>query len=169
MAKGKLQQKVVAHLKQEGGAITWRAAEYEYSPKDVGWYWIVGGASAAIALVGLWQRNFFFAIFIVLAGVLVIAFGRRRPEVIDFAVGEQGIGVGNRLTEYDRIESFSVRARPGRLNEVIIKKKAAVNPYVRIPVDAQLAANIRTLLLAKLPEVEHEESLIDTLSDWLRF
>ncbi len=52
--------------------INWEAPEFEYREKDVSWYWISIIAAAAIIAFSVWQRNFLFGFFIVIAEMLVI-------------------------------------------------------------------------------------------------
>ena len=157
-------------MPSEKKEIIWRAAEYEHRKKDVGWYWITGGLAGVLILIALWQKNFFFAFFIVLAGVMIFAFGKRRPQIYEFRINGSGIYIGEKITyNYEQLESFSIHNWPGRLDELVLKKKAMVNPYLKIPIDSKLAVEARAILLEQLPEVEYQESLIDAIADWLGF
>ena len=71
--------------------ISWRAAEYEHFEKGGGWYLMVGGAALILLLIALWQKNFFFGIFILIAGILVIVLANRKPGVLDFKLTEKGV------------------------------------------------------------------------------
>lgn len=147
--------------------VSWKAAEYGYVEKSVLWYAVVGLTALILVAVALWQKNFFFAVFVVIAAAVFIAFGKQRPPVVEFRVSGEGVSVGKRSFSYDRLESFAVRSRPNRLDEIILKQKTYVNPYLRLPADAKSARDARLLLRAALPEVEYQESLIDILSEWV--
>ncbi|MDI6734568.1 MAG: hypothetical protein QMD50_03765 [Patescibacteria group bacterium] len=149
--------------------ISWRAAEYDFIQKDVSWYWIVIGVAAALILIAIWQKNVFFAIFIAIATMVVIFFGRRRPQILDFKISEEEIIIGKLHHKFDVFENFSLRKRPGRLDEIVLKKKKTFNPFLKIPIDSTLAQDARVLLLDKLPEVEYSESLVEIFSDWMGF
>ena len=150
--------------------ITWRAAEYDHFEKSGSWYLIVGGVSLVLLIISLWQGNFFFAIFILLAAIMVVTFGNRRPAVLEFGLNQEGCNMGRgNFFKYDQLESFSLRSRPGRLDEIIFKKKTSFNPYARIPVDSQTAEKIKIFLVQKLPEEEYKDSLLDILVDFLGF
>ncbi|MDI6821215.1 MAG: hypothetical protein QMD65_03535 [Patescibacteria group bacterium] len=149
--------------------ISWRAAEYDYVKKDISWFWIVGGVATALVLVAIWQGNFFFAVFIALAGAVVLFFGRRRPQILDFKINEVEVRIGKIEYKFELFENFSFRKRPMFLDEIVLKKKTAFNPYVKIPIDSKLAEEVKSVLLEKLPEVEYQESLIEIFSDWLGF
>lgn len=156
--------------KNEEAEISWRAAEYEHFEKSGVWYLIVGGVALILLVIALWQKNFFFGIFILLAGIMVITLGNRRPNVLDFKLTGEGCELGRGIFyKYDQMENFSLRSRPHRLDEIIFKKKAVFNPYVKIPVDSRTAEKARIFLVQKLPEVQYEGSLLDILIDFLGF
>lgn len=150
--------------------ITWRAAEYEYVKKDAAWYWMVITLVVVLALIAMWQKNFFFFVFLVLSGIVVLFFGRRRPRILTFRVGDEGVGIGRRIFHrYDRLDGFCLRDRPHGLDEIILKKKTLVSPYVRVPLDAALARKVEKVLGDNLSKIEYEESLMDVFAEWLGF
>jgi len=149
--------------------VYWRAAEYEFYEKSRGWFWSVGIVCLLLIVIAFWQRNFFFAVFIAIAGAMVYTYNRRRPNVIDFKVTPEGVGIEKSFYEYDKFENFALRKRPGHLDEIVLKKKTMVNPFIRVPIDSTLAGNARAILAGKLPETEYQESLTDLFSDLLGF
>ncbi|MGC9602938.1 MAG: hypothetical protein ABSF47_00490 [Minisyncoccia bacterium] len=156
--------------KNEETEITWRAAEYEHLEKGGSWYLIVGGTALVLLVIALWQKNFFFGIFILLAGIMVITFGNRRPDVLDFKLTREGCELGRGIFyKYDQMENFSLRSRPNRLDEIIFRKKTTFNPFVRIPVDSRTAERAKIFLVQKLPEIQYDGSLLDILIDFLGF
>lgn len=155
---------------EQDRSISWRAAEYEHFEKGGGWYLMVGFATLLLLIIALWQKNFFFGIFILLAGIMVVILGNRRPDVLDFKLTKDGCEVGRGVFyAYGSLENFSLRSRVGRLDELILKKKTAFNPYVKISLDNQTAEKVRIFLIQKLPEVEHKGSLLDIFIDFLGF
>jgi len=156
-------------IKKRPPQFSWRAAEYDFYQKGWRWYLIVGGGALVMLLIAFWQKNFFFAIFIILALIVVVAFGNRRPQVFEFSIYEDGIVIGKDFFSFDGLESFSLRVRPHRLDEIIFKKKKTFNPYLRLPIDAKSAAQVKTILIKKLNETEYHESIIDLIAEWLGF
>jgi hypothetical protein len=144
--------------------LSWRAAEYEHTDKDTVWYIAVCGVAALLLIFAVWQRNFFFGIFIVLAAVIVIVLNRRRPRTVDFSIDDNGVAIGTVRYSYEGFEWFAVQVRPGRLDMLTFRRKSSVNPYVHIPVDSVHAAKAQEFLREKLTEGEYEESLIDALA-----
>jgi hypothetical protein len=150
--------------------ISWRAAEYDYYEKDLNWYLLVGALALLLIIVALWQKDFFFAVFILLSSTMVIILGRQRPEVLDFRLTEEGCHLGAKLFyPYDALENFSITERSGRLDEMVLKRKTAFNPYIRVLLDNQTATKVREFLKDKLPEVEREETFMDIFTHLLGF
>ena len=150
--------------------MSWRAAEYESFDRGPIWYLVVGGISFLLVVFSLASGNFFFGIFIVFAFVVLVAFGRTKSQTLDFRLTDEGVGIGPKIFyNYEALEGFTINNRPGRLDEMILKKKSAFNPYVKIPIDAKTAAEAQTFLGEKLPAIEHKESIIDVFADWLGF
>lgn len=149
--------------------VSWRAAEYEYVEKTILWYMGVGAAALIIALIGLWQGNFFFVVFIAVAAAVIISLGRKRPQVVEFRVSGEGVAVGRQFLPYERLQNFSLRARPGRLDELVFMKKTMVAPLLKIAVDGKVGEQVRGVLKEKLPEVERQDSLVDLIAEWLGF
>ncbi|MFH0712853.1 MAG: hypothetical protein V2A55_03325 [Candidatus Jorgensenbacteria bacterium] len=156
--------------KENQDAISWRAAEYHYIQKEVGWYLTVGLVAFLLVFLSFLWGNFFFAIFIAIAATTVMFFAKRRPQIFDFKITDKGVAIGeNIFYDYGRLDGFAVRERPERLNEIILKKKAVLNPYVKIPIDSVLADKAKDFLEGKLPEIEYQETLVEVISEWLGF
>jgi hypothetical protein len=155
---------------EQNRSISWRASEYRYVEKGSLWYAIVFALVLFFIVFALVQSNFFFALFILIAGVIVFYLGNRRPRVLDFEINDEGIRIGkSRLYPYDGIEGFAIYERPQQLGELVLKRKTTINPYVRIPIDSQLSPQVRSFLAQKLSEISYEPSIIDILADWLGF
>lgn len=156
-------------MAKEKISLRWKAAEYEYREKTPGWFLAVGAISVVLLVIALLQKNFFFAVFIIFAAVIVMVFGKRRPAILEFYLDDEEIGVGKASFKYNELDGFSVRRRPGHLNEIVLKKKTVVSPFLRIPIDSKLAAEAEQLLGEKLPQTEYQESLVDVFAEWFGF
>lgn len=146
--------------------VSWRAAEYEMIPKTAFWYLIIGVIALAFFVIALFQKNFFFAIFIFIAAAMVFVFSKRRPNVIDFELSETGVRAGVMRWEWNVFTDFSIHSRPGRLDEVILRKATSFNPYVRFPADAQTASKARAFINERIPEVPYEATTLEVVTDW---
>jgi len=155
---------------KKDGIISWRAAEFRYVQKGPLWYFVVSLVILFLVIFALVQKNFFFAFFIVVAGAIVFYLSNRRPRVFDFEVNEEGIKIGKAtFYRYDEIEGFSIYERPQQLNDLVIKRKVTINPYLRIPIDDKHSKQVEDFLNDKLKQISYQPSFIDLLADWLGF
>ncbi len=152
--------------KRPAKPVSWRAAEYEMIPKNAVWYLIIGGIALALFVFALFQKNFFFAIFIFIAVAMVFLFARRRPNILDFEIEEAGVRAGSMQWTWNTFVDFSIHSRPGRLDEIIFRKSTSFNPYVRFPADAQTVEKARTFVSERLPEVPYDISTLEIITDW---
>ncbi|MDP3892652.1 hypothetical protein, partial [Nocardioides sp.] len=66
--------------------IEWRAPEFYYREKGVSWYWLSIIAAIVILSVSVWQKNFLFAVFVVIAEILMLVWAGRKPREISFSL-----------------------------------------------------------------------------------
>ena len=166
----KMPRKIKKENKEDPEAINWRAAEYQYVQKDVGWYLLVGLVALVLIILSLLWGNFFFAVFILIAAATIMFFAKRRPRVFNFKITDKGVAIGeNIFYDYEHLDGFAVRERPEKLDEIILKRKSVLNPYVKVPIDSVLAGKAKNVLAGKLPAVEYEESLIEIVAEWFGF
>jgi hypothetical protein len=145
--------------------IRWKAPEFEYYHKDVSWYWLTIILSLLVVALAIWQRNFLFAVFAVIAEVLIIFWGRRRPQKIEFQLNDKGLAIGDKtFYPYGGFLGFAFGE-----NEVIFQKKNRFSPYLKVSVEESKSGEIKKLLSRYLPEIEYEESLVDHIAKILRF
>lgn len=151
--------------------IVWQAPAFKYYPKDISWYWITILISVILFFFAIWQKNFLFGVFVVVAEIAVFVLARRQPEIIEFKIDEQGVGILERMFSYDELTSFCLRPdnEDKNFQELILKKKVYFNPYVIILMDAEIVPRAQAILNQKLNEEPYQDSLLDILFKWLRF
>lgn len=149
--------------------ISWRAAEYEHAHRSPNWFLWAGTIALLLLLFAIWQKSFFFAVFVVIASMLVMSFGRREPGIVDFKISDGGIYISKKLYTYDEFEHFAIRKRSGKLDEIVLRRKILMSPFLRILIDSKTAEKAREIMKEKLQEVEHEDSLLEVLSELLGF
>lgn len=150
--------------------VSWRVAEFEHREKEASWYWIVGTIGAVLAMLALWQKNFFFFIFILFAEVMVLTGARKKPKIVEFRITEKGVGIGGAIFyPFSELEWFDIKNRPGRLDLIIMKRKTAINPLVHMLADTDTAKEVERFLTGKLTRFDYDESLVSILMDWFGF
>ena len=149
--------------------VAWRTHEYEHADREPSWYLGVGSAALLLFIFAVWQGNFFFATFIVIAAALIVFLGRRPPRLVDIMVDEKGVTVADLSLPYASLVAFSFRKRPGRLDELIVRRNRAWAPLVRMFIPDREVPRAREIMARHIPEVEHDESIIEIFADWMNF
>lgn len=156
--------------KEKEEKIVWKAAEFEYREKDVSWYWIFATVFVILGMIALWQKNFFFLVFLIVAGAVAVFFSRRRPRVLEFKIDDNGISIGSQTRyPFKDFEGFDIHKRPGRLDELVFRHKGYLRKIVRLPIDSELGREAAIFLEKRLRRAKYEETLIDVISDWVGF
>ena len=152
--------------------IKWSAPEFEYIQKGIGWYWLTIIVAIVLSAFALWQENVLFAVFVVIAAVLVLTWGKSYPKTIEFTINENGLAIGEQKNySYGELKGFVVRQGyvDSELVEIVFQKKSRLSPYIKILASDQDAEVIKEFLIQYLPEVKYEESLIEHIAKILRF
>jgi len=149
--------------------ISWRAAPFARFERTPVWYATLAAVALVLVGISIWQRNPFFALFVVFATILVAVLNRTRPSPLEFGVDAAGVRVGSSRYAYTELTQFAYRSRQDRLDEVLLHRKSVIGSHLHLPVDAKLGANVRNFLAVRLPEVEYHESFIELFSDLLGF
>lgn len=149
--------------------IAWDAPEYERLAKGQLWFFALGFITLAVAGVTAYYGNYFFTLFILIAGALVGWFGVREPKKVHFAVTKEGIRLENRIYLFDELKSFWIFYEPPLFKELSIESRKAFMPYLKAPLGDADPDAIREVLAKFLPEEKQKESFITILSHLARF
>jgi hypothetical protein len=150
--------------------IQWDAPEFEYREKDVSWYWLSIIVAALIVAFSVWQRNFLFGFFIVIAEMLFIVWGNRVPHTITFTLTDAEIKIDDHKSYLIKeFESWSVNTDGEEWAELSFYFRSKIRPPLMVIVPEEKLAEIRTNMKGILKEIEHEMTLIDSIEKFLRF
>lgn len=149
--------------------ITWQIEEYQHTEKGPDWFWALGVIAIAGAALAVIYHDVLFAIFIILAAVMLGIYAAKKPGIIEIAVSDAGIKIGNYFYPYEKIKSFGIDETPDG-NHLILETKRAALPLVPVALPIALdTVALAALLKTKLPEKPHEEQLSHKLLDKLGF
>ena len=150
--------------------IIWEAEEYEHHEKTPGWYWITVLIALALGAYAVWQDNYLFLFFIVVAEVMVFSWARRYPRILVFRVTDGGVHIDNMgFYPYGDIEAFSIVEYDKSRGELILRKKAKISQPVKIPAHPDKLHEIRLFLENYLSEEDYKESFPDMLYRAMKF
>jgi positive regulator of sigma E activity len=141
----------------------WQGPEYEHYPKEKLWYAVATLILSAIIIYALVSNSPIMAITFVLIGVVGYVQLEKFPRVLDFKVTIDGMIVGNELYKFNSIKSFWIFYEPPHTKILSLHTDAFLTPYIHIPVHQIDPVKLREVLLDFVPEVEQEQSFIDTL------
>ena len=158
------------HGKHLEEIFTWEAPEFRHYLKDFYWYWASLLVTAVLFALSLWQGNFLFAVFVVIAEFIVIRSGNEPPKSVRFSITKQGVQVGtHRLYTYDTLLGFAASDEPDGLSELFLQSKNKFSPVVKLHAYSYELEKIKTTLGEFLPELEYEETPFDAIAKIIRF
>lgn len=141
---------------QQAEKIEWLAPQYEHKDQSMDWFWALGVIIVATAITAIIYRNYFFAILIILGGLLLGYFTVKKPEMIDYELNEKGLRMKNRLHPYEEIKTFWIRKEGKPM--LFINSGRIFLPIISMPIYSNLADKIRAKMLEKnVEEVEMKD------------
>jgi len=150
--------------------ITWEAAEFEYREKTVSWYWISIIIAALIIAFSVWERNYLFGFFIVIAEILFIVWGNQPPATIAFTLDEQELAIGGKkFYPLKSFEAMSVGPMDEHWSEVVFHSRGRLKTPIKVIVPSETIEALRANLKTILKEVPYEPTFLDSIEKLLRF
>lgn len=162
-------------MMSEDKEIIWVASEYNFYRKSAGWYLLSLLISGAVFLLALWQKNLFFAIFVVIAEIILIHWARRLPQTLDFKINNKGVAVGDiKFYPYEELSGFCVQEFSDDADspisaELVLKTKTKINPFVKINLPKKNISAVKGLLKKFTEEIEYKDSFSDAVDRLIGF
>ncbi|HEY5221099.1 MAG TPA: hypothetical protein VIJ29_03065 [Candidatus Paceibacterota bacterium] len=149
---------------------TWEGPEFEYREKDVSWYWISIIAAALIIAFSVWQKDFLFGFFIVIAEMLFIVWGNKAPKTVTFTLTDTALDIGGYKSYLMKeFESWSTDVENGEWADVMLYFRSRLHPPLSLVVPVDKVGELRVNMKTVLKEIEHQPTLIDSIEKFLRF
>ncbi len=149
--------------------ISWKIEEYTHREKGPDWFWALGVIALAGAAIAVIYHDVLFAIFIVLAAVVLGIYAARRPEVIEIAISDAGIKIRNYFYPYEKLKGFGVDEHDLG-NHLLIESDSLLVPVISIPLPATIDTDgIIGLLRTKLPEKPLTEHMSHRVMEHIGF
>lgn len=149
--------------------IEWEAADFEYDQSGAAVLLIFGALLGVGGVGALFFKNFLFAIFLFIAGGLVISHAFRAPRQIKFSTTSRGIKVGSRLYPFEDLKSFWIFYDPPLFKELALRSKKTFMPVIKAPLGELDPVRLRHILLRFLREEQEEMSAVDIIAKRLGF
>lgn len=152
-------------IKQEALEISWSAPESHFFEKSNRWY--IGSAIIAglIIVFSLWQENFLFVAFTVIAEILVLFWGGQKPRTIQYRLTPEGVVVGDRLFRFRNITGYALIESLGgpHYYELVFRQKQIASFYIKALVPNEQAPAIGDFLEGRLERFEYTPSVSEAL------
>ncbi|RJQ28899.1 hypothetical protein C4571_02555 [Candidatus Parcubacteria bacterium] len=151
--------------------IQWGAPGFEYREKDVSWYWLSIILAVLVLGLAVWQKNFLFGLFVVIAEVLILVWAHREPLPVRFTLTEKGLLIGGHsLYRYDTIAAFSVsEENDPHFANLVMHFRKKLRPPLLVKLPREKLEEVRNVLAALIPLKESEDSFLDTLERLVGF
>ena len=148
--------------------IEWSALEYEEKERSVDWFWALGIIVVAGSVTSLIYGNYFFAILLILSGILLGFFAIKKPEMVSYELNKKGLKIKTRLFPYESMKSFFVQTTSKPM--LFVKSSRMFMPILSMPIEDNLAEDIRSLLLSNnVQEEEMKEGPSERIMERLGF
>lgn len=152
----------------EKETISWSALEYEEKERSVDWFWALGVIVVAGSIASIIWGNYFFAILLILSGLLLGYFAIKKPENIFYEMNSKGLQIKTRIFPYEDIKAFWIQESPKET--LFIKSSRMFAPMLSIPITKELGEQIKTIMFSKnIQEEEMKEHFSEKIMENLGF
>jgi len=154
--------------------LNWSELEYEEKERSVDWFWALGIIIVAGSIASILFGNYFFAMLLIIGGILLGFFAIKKQEIIPYELNEKGFKIKDRLYPYDNLKAFYVQIKIPNTEilkpTLFLKTSRALLPILSIPIQENSATKIKEIMLAKnIIEEEMHEHPSDKIMENLGF
>ncbi len=149
--------------------ISWQAPEFEHLERSANWYLWSMVIAAGLIIVALVQKNILFSLFILIAEVILVAFGRQAPATRLYSLYPEGLFVDDEhLRLFSEASGFAFFDVGRRYVELIIRPSKKLHSYVKVLVARERVADVKQVLEHHLPPFEYNGTMSDAMARWLQ-
>jgi hypothetical protein len=153
--------------------LTWQAPEFEHRPKTATWYWVSMIVAMMLLALAIWQKNYIFGVFVVIAELLLMVWGSYEPPMVAFSLNEKGLSIGGKkFYPFHDIRSWSADSEgffDPEWPDIFIHFRGHFHPGLKIKVPRPLFTEVEDIFRERAEEVPFEPSTIDVLEKFLGF
>ncbi len=159
----------VAAAPASHNAVSWTASEFIAHDKADSWYIkLAVGALLLAALVYLLTRDLVSVIVIAIFAAIFGFFAARKPRVLNYALDNDGLHIGNKFYAYTDFKSFSV-IDEGGIGAIWLMPLKRFMPSLTIYFAPDDEDKIITALTAYLPFEERDADMVERMMRRMRF
>jgi hypothetical protein len=152
-----------------GLSVNWTASEFIAHHKSPGWYLVLGLAGFSIAaLVYIAREEIISPIMILLMTMAFGVFAARQPRIMNYALDEGGVQIGEKHYPYGLFKSFALMDE-GMVSSIYLLPLQRFMPGINIYYAPEDEKRILGVLSNYLPFEQHEMDIVDRLVSKIRF
>ncbi len=122
-----------------------------------------------LVALALWQKNILFAVFIVIAEVVVLMLGHTGPGTRLYAFTDEGLTIDNQLLRrFVEVNGFAFFDLGDRYVELILHPSKKLQTYAKVLVPRERVEDVKQFLSTRLHPFDYTPALADTMAKWLR-
>lgn len=133
-------------------AFVWETPSHVQYQRSPTWYLSMGVLSLFLLAYAIWQENFLFAFFILLADIVLIVGNQREARPVLVQIGDNGVAWDGALHLFQDLEHFAIIYDPPYAKTLYIQKRSGINPTIHIDLGDQDPVAIREHLRQYLRE-----------------
>lgn len=150
---------------KEPSSISWEIERLHNGGKGDWFYFTVLALMSLLLLFAVWQKNFLFGVFVILAVGTIFFLSMQRQQTYAFHLDDRGLLVAKEtFYEYDRFRHFDIYEFSDEEYEIFFVFKEKLRPILRIRIYKSDRKKIADFLSRKLPQKKTEPSLLDIFS-----
>jgi len=144
--------------------VEWEAPSFYHNPQKKYLALIVIVLLCGAGAILFYRQDILTAIFLVLSSLVILLYANKQPSVSKVVVNQAGVTIDDRIYNYRELKSFWLDYDPQGPKELSLEPKNWYLPYVKISIENQNPAELRSLMVKFIAEKEHEKSLVDLIS-----
>ncbi len=149
----------------------WDGMEYAFEEHGADWYWALGIITLALCVAALLFGDIILALLI-LAGASAIALqAAKHRRQHHFAIYDNGLAIDGNLYLFANMRDFGILEYldPALPPALSLKTNHIFSPHILVPINDYDPDEIYDYVSQHLPEGMHEETLLDRVTEILRF
>lgn len=154
---------------EDTAKVTWMASEFIHHDKSFGWYFglLIGTAILAFFVYVL-TKDVISAAVIIVAGVVLGAYGSRPPRQLQYTIDSNSLTIGDKQYSFHEFKSFTVIPE-GAFSGIIFMPLKRFAPSLTVYYAPDDQEKIMAVLSAILPYEEPRQDPVDNLMRRIRF
>lgn len=149
-------------------AISWKIKIRDDKERGDGFYLVALALMTLLLIFAVWQKNFLFGIFVILATGVVLFLSTQQAETHSFKLTDTELIIDDdRHISYDKQSHFDIVEYHEQEYELFFVSKERFRSTVRVRIWKNDKEDIEALLKTKLPKKKIEPSFLDLFSKLL--